>query len=113
MIEVRFPKEHLDKIEHQTLKAVTLMEGLRKSGIPVLGIIFFLGVAHGVLQWHEEDDLDGPVIIMRWWAQDDPLPFPVPAGRLKVLGRGVVLNGTPHIEWRKIVPLNHVDDDEI
>lgn len=111
MIEIRFPKDQLHKIEHQTLKAVTLMDGMRKAGIPVIGALFFLGVERGGLTWHEEDDLDGPVMVMRWWDKEDPLPFPVPSGRLKVLARGIVCTGSPSFEWRNIVPLNY--DDEI
>lgn len=64
MVEVRIPVEKIEEFENSVLKGQLIMNKLRAAGIPVIGILFPIGVSRGSLLSFC-DDMFGDMVY-RW-----------------------------------------------
>lgn len=78
IIEARFERSMFVRLANEVLCNMKIMKGLRDRGAPVIGAISILGVEHGHLTMHTEDDLDGDVLVYRWTGDASLLHIPSP-----------------------------------
>ena len=67
MIEARLDLDELRKVQHNVLHAIDFIKVLKAAGIPVIGNIVMNGVERGRLEMHREQDMDGDIIVVRWF----------------------------------------------
>lgn len=72
MIEVRMNLVDLARIKHELLHSIAMIRRLKTAGVPVIGTLLMRGVSNGRLSWHTEEDLDGDISVLRWYANDEP-----------------------------------------
>lgn len=71
MIEARLDLDELRKVQHNVLHAIEFIKALKAAGIPVIGNIVMNGVERGRLEMRREQDMDGDIIIVRWFDDDE------------------------------------------
>lgn len=64
MIEVRIPRDKIRSFDNSVLQGQFIMNRLRESGAPVIGVLFPIGVEHGVLESFIDPMFDE--LVYRW-----------------------------------------------
>ncbi len=115
MIEVTFSNDITKKFDHEIHAVVRIMDAMRKAGIPIVGTLHFRGVERGYLTWTLEEDLDDDAVLIRWWDVNDPCPVELKGVPLRVVASGNANNGEGlnGFKWRRFVPVDYDDPDEI
>lgn len=77
MIELRIDQTEVNKIQHTVTHSLTMIKMIKEAGVPISGVLITHGIYHGTLEWANEDGLDGPEHVIRWWADGEPSDLPL------------------------------------
>lgn len=108
MIEVRIDLIELRKIKHDVLHSITMIEVLKKAGIPIDGVLLTRGVTRGTLVWSIEEDLDGETWVIRWCDDSEDFAMRGPKQPIEATGAGQAFT------WKRYRnPNKPVEDEEL
>lgn len=108
MIAIQIDLIELRKIKHDVLHSITMIELLKKVGIPIDGVLLTRGVTRGTMVWTREEDLDNETWVIRWFDDGEPQDR---CGPIEARGHGHAYTWVRH---RNInAPALPVEDDEL